>query len=57
LAYHEGILGHHMQRAVSQELEEIPEFQKYVSFSAYTEEWGSYSQDLAKDMGFYQDPF
>lgn len=57
LAYHEGIPGHHMQRAIAQELEGIPEFQKYVSFTAYTEGWGLYSEELAKDMGFYADPY
>ena len=57
LAYHEGIPGHHMQRAIAQELEGIPEFQKYVSFTAYTEGWGLYSEELAKDMGFYEDPY
>jgi uncharacterized protein (DUF885 family) len=46
-----------MQRAVSQQLEGIPKFQKYVSFSAYTEGWGSYLEELAKDMGLYQDSF
>ncbi|WP_395341687.1 DUF885 domain-containing protein [Ningiella sp. W23] len=57
LAYHEGIPGHHMQRAIAQELEGIPEFQKYVSFTVYTEGWGLYTEELAKDMGFYQDPY
>jgi uncharacterized protein (DUF885 family) len=57
LAYHEGIPGHHMQRAITQELEGIPEFQKYASFTAYTEGWGLYTEELAKDMGFYQDPY
>nr|WP_136252105.1 DUF885 domain-containing protein [Ningiella ruwaisensis] len=57
LAYHEGIPGHHMQRAITQELEGIPEFQKYVSFTAYTEGWGLYTEELAKDMGFYKDPY
>ena len=57
LAYHEGIPGHHMQRAIAQELEGIPEFQKYASFTAYTEGWGLYSEELAKDMGFYKDPY
>jgi uncharacterized protein (DUF885 family) len=57
LAYHEGIPGHHMQRAIAQELEGIPEFQKYLSFTAYTEGWGLYTEELAKDMGFYQDPY
>jgi uncharacterized protein (DUF885 family) len=57
LAYHEGIPGHHMQRAISVELEDIPEFQKYASFTAYTEGWGLYTEELGKDMGFYQDPY
>ena len=57
LAYHEGIPGHHMQRAIAQELEGVPDFQKYVSFTAYTEGWGLYTEELAKDMGFYQDPY
>ncbi len=57
LAYHEGIPGHHMQRAIAQELEGIPEFQKYLSFTAYTEGWGLYTEELGKDMGFYADPY
>jgi uncharacterized protein (DUF885 family) len=57
LAYHEGIPGHHMQRTIAQELEGIPEFQKYVSFTAYTEGWGLYTEELGKDMGFYVDPY
>lgn len=57
LAYHEGIPGHHMQRAIAQELEGIPDFQKYISFTAYTEGWGLYTEELGKDMGFYQDPY
>ena len=57
LAYHEGIPGHHMQRAITQELNGIPDFQKYASFTAYTEGWGLYTEELSKDMGFYQDPY
>ena len=57
LAYHEGVPGHHMQRAITQELKGIPDFQKYASFTAYTEGWGLYTEELGKDMGFYQDPY
>jgi len=57
LAYHEGIPGHHMQRAISVELEGIPDFQKYASFTAYTEGWGLYTEQLPKEMGFYKDPY
>ncbi len=57
LAFHEGVPGHHMQRAISVELTEIPDFQKYASFTAYTEGWGLYSETLAGEMGFYRDPY
>ncbi|MEP6388432.1 MAG: DUF885 domain-containing protein [Halioglobus sp.] len=57
LAYHEGVPGHHMQRAISVELQGIPDFQKYSSFTAYTEGWGLYTEQLPKEMGFYQDPY
>ncbi|NDW20828.1 DUF885 domain-containing protein [Alteromonas hispanica] len=57
LAYHEGIPGHHMQRTIAQELDGIPQFQKFLSFTAYTEGWGLYTEELAKDMGFYKDPY
>lgn len=57
LAYHEGLPGHHLQRAIAAELDEIPDFQKYTSFTAYSEGWGLYTERLAKDMGFYTDPY
>lgn len=57
LAYHEGIPGHHMQRAISVELDNIPEFQRYASFTAYTEGWGLYTEQLGREMGFYEDPY
>lgn len=57
LAYHEGIPGHHMQLAISQELSGIPKFRKYGGFTAYTEGWGLYSEFLPKEMGFYEDSY
>ncbi len=57
LAYHEGIPGHHMQLAISQELSGVPKFRKYGSVTAYTEGWGLYSEFLPKEMGFYEDPY
>ncbi|MEM7329596.1 MAG: DUF885 domain-containing protein [Pseudomonadota bacterium] len=57
LAYHEGIPGHHMQLAISQELSGLPKFRKYGGFTAYTEGWGLYSEFLPKEMGFYEDPY
>ena len=57
IAYHEGNPGHHMQISIAQELENIPEFRKYVYATSYTEGWGLYSELLAKEMGAYQDPY
>ncbi|MDG2460209.1 MAG: DUF885 domain-containing protein [Luminiphilus sp.] len=57
LAYHEGLPGHHLQRAISAELGDVPDFQRHTRFTAYTEGWGLYSEYLAREMGFYQDPY
>ena len=57
LAYHEGIPGHHLQRAVQTELGEMPPFRRFGGVTAYTEGWGLYSEELGKDMGFYTDPY
>src|SRR3546814_1954015 len=37
LAYHEGIPGHHLQRAVQTELTGLPPFRRFGGFTAYTE--------------------
>jgi uncharacterized protein (DUF885 family) len=57
IAYHEGIPGHHLQISIAQELKDIPEFRKYTEYTAYTEGWALYSEQLGKDIGFYQDPY
>ena len=57
LAYHEGNPGHHMQIAIAQELEGIPNFRKFGGITAYIEGWGLYSEYLPKEMGFYEDPY
>jgi uncharacterized protein (DUF885 family) len=55
-AYHEGIPGHHLQFAISAELEDIPEFRKSGSVTAYAEGWGLYTERLADEMGLYGGP-
>jgi len=57
LAYHEGIPGHHMQIAIAQELEDVPSFRRFGGFTAYSEGWGLYSEWIAKEIGFYSDPY
>jgi uncharacterized protein (DUF885 family) len=57
LAYHEGLPGHHMQRSIQKELEDIPQFRANGGYTAYTEGWGLYAELLGKEMGGYLDPF
>ena len=57
IAYHEGIPGHHLQISIAQELDDVPTFRKFGSYTAYSEGWGLYSERLGKDVGFYQDPY
>ena len=53
LAYHEGIPGHHLQIALTQEVGRLPSFRRFSSYTAFDEGWGLYSERLAKEMGFY----
>jgi uncharacterized protein (DUF885 family) len=57
VAYHEGIPGHHMQVSIAQELTGIPQFRTQSRYLAYTEGWGLYAEQLAKEMGGFTDPY
>ena len=57
VAYHEGLPGHHLQISIAQELTGLPQFRKYLHYTAYTEGWGLYAEHLGKDIGLYQDPY
>ena len=57
LAYHEAIPGHHMQIAIATELEGLPKFRRTMSYTAFSEGWGLYSELLPKEFGFYEDPY
>jgi len=57
LAFHEGLPGHHMQRAIQMELKGLPAFRRFGGFTAYSEGWGLYAELLPREMGFYADPW
>lgn len=57
LTLHEAVPGHHLQTALAQELEELPDFRQFTYLSAFGEGWGLYSERLGLEAGFYTDPY
>jgi uncharacterized protein (DUF885 family) len=56
LTYHEGAPGHHLQISLAQESEDIPTLRKVGGFSAYSEGWALYAEQLADELQAYRDP-
>lgn len=57
VAYHEASPGHHMQISIAQELTDVPMFRTQTHLSVYSEGWALYSENLAKEMGQFKDPY
>ena len=68
LTYHEAMPGHHLQIALSQELEEsgMHKWRELVHYTAFIEGWGLYAERLGLSVGgstltskygFYEDPY
>ncbi|CAN5248903.1 DUF885 family protein [soil metagenome] len=53
LTYHEAIPGHHLQISIATEAQGIPTIRKIIGFSAYQEGWALYTEQLADEMGVY----
>ncbi|MEC9466417.1 MAG: DUF885 domain-containing protein [Myxococcota bacterium] len=67
LTYHESVPGHHLQIALSQELEEagLHRWRELSGYTVFVEGWGLYSERLGLEVGgsqgsergFYEDPY
>lgn len=54
LAYHEAVPGHHLQIALAQENEKLPDFRRIIINQAFSEGWALYAEKLAAEMNAYQ---
>lgn len=54
LIFHEALPGHHLQNALMTEAADLPLLRRMPLFSGYSEGWGLYAEQLADEMGVYE---
>ncbi len=55
LTYHESLPGHHLQGTFALEATGTPMLNRTLPMNAYVEGWGLYAEQLADEIGMYQD--
>lgn len=53
--YHEGVPGHHLQGSLATEAGGTPDLLKVLQANAYNEGWAVYAEQLADELGVYDD--
>jgi uncharacterized protein (DUF885 family) len=53
--YHEGLPGHQLQMGIALQSREIPILRRNMYLSAYGEGWALYAEQLANEIGMYDD--
>jgi uncharacterized protein (DUF885 family) len=54
LTHHEATPGHHLQVSLAQESEGIPLIRRFGGYSAYSEGWALYAEQLADELGMFE---
>jgi uncharacterized protein (DUF885 family) len=55
VTFHEGVPGHHLQISTAQHLQGQPLLRRVGGNSGYAEGWGLYAEQLADELGMYED--